>query len=611
MPNTSYTEAMKEAATLAATDTVILDTIEIAHPDIDSIYLVNDRVELTAAIGAPDGFLSLPGIAGNYASVLGSDITLPTDYLDARIVFGEAYRGSPNFDSSVIPLGQHSIVSGSPLYQSWYIATLPAGFIQMPVWDQSGVQSTFYSTALLPLDADGIRAVIRGTDDLDPSKASAQFFYTVDSGVTWVELDNRVYAATAAVITSIRQSTGAITIGERLDDSPNPFHGTIKLVELYGAAGETDLRLRVDFRVQAPGIVGGFTTDEGVPVTIETSAEYTGGGEGVTYYGGASLINPNTVDSLFDSDGAQWSYGTIAYSPEAMAMGDFTFQIDDITQDDWTNPTGTLFGQHRQLYQQVDQLNFHMRITRAFGINYIHLYLYDSVAHALPAYTSGGDLVVGQGESVSIRIVRYGSEIKFFVDYDDGAGFVQHGHTLTGVHTANTASETRDYDIGAFNQGHSSSFGGTLGRIRIWRDETQTNNVFDLNFASAPIDENVAKIIRTSSITYEPVGFKFKLPSITGNGVQDLSLEFSNVDRRVNDFIETIEASLDPVTVTHRVYLSGGDINSLPESDPPLQLTLSDIEISAFKVRARASFVNIVNKQYPTEYYDRERFPNI
>ena len=93
--------------------------------------------------------------------------------------------------------------------------------------------------------------------------------------------------------------------------------------------------------------------------------------------------------------------------------------------------------------------------------------------------------------------------------------------------------------------------------------------------------------------------------------MQDLSLEFSNVDRRVNDFIETVEASLDPVTVTHRVYLSGGDLNSVPESDPPLKLTLSDIEISAFTVRARASFVNIVNKQYPTDYYDRDRFPSI
>ncbi len=608
MPNTSYSEAMKEAATLAATDTVILDTIEIAHPDIDSIYLVNDRVELTAATGPGDGFLSLPGIGGNYASIDAADITLPTDFLDARIVFGEDYRSNPNFDSDVIPLAHHSIVTGS-VFQAWFLKVQPSGYLQMPVWDDSNVQSTFNSTTGIPTDADGIRGVVRGTDDLDPSKASVQFFYTTDSGVTWVELDNRVYATTAAVITSIKQATGPITIGERLDDTPNPFHGTIKFVELYGAASEADLRLRVDFRPLA-NASGSFTNDEGVPVTIVKPSQFTGGGDGVTYIGGASLVNPGTVDSLFDSDGVAGSYGTIAYSPTAVAMGDFTFQIDDITQDDWLAPSGMLFSQWAQIWPDPWTRNFYMQIAPVSGQNEITLYLFDTATGNTRNYTSNGGMVISAGESASIQITRTGSEIRFYVDYGNGAGFVQLGSTVTGAHTTVTTSETRDYDIGAFNGG-TTNFGGTLSRIRIFSDATQTTNVFDINFASVPVAGDAAEIIRTNSVSYEPVGFKFKLPSITGNGVQDLSLEFSNVDRRVNDFIETVEASLDPVTVTHRVYLSGGDFNSVPESDPPLQLTLSDIEISAFKVRARASFVNIVNKQYPTEYYDRERFPSI
>ena len=138
---------MKEAATLAATDTVIIDTIEIAHPDIDSIYLANDRVELTAATGPADGVLSLPGIGGNYASIDAADITLPTDFLDARIVFGEAYRSNPNFDSEVIPLAHHSIVTGSTIYQAWNLKVQSDGKLQMPVWDNSNVQSNFSSTA--------------------------------------------------------------------------------------------------------------------------------------------------------------------------------------------------------------------------------------------------------------------------------------------------------------------------------------------------------------------------------------------------------------------------------------------------------------------------------
>ena len=607
MPNTSYSEAMKEAATLAATDTVIIDTIEIAHPDIDSIYLANDRTELVAATGPGDGVLSLPGIGGNYASVLPADITLPTDYLDARIIFGEDCRSNPNFDGEVIPLAHHSIVSGSPIYQAWYLQLKTNGHLFFPAWDSSNVQSNFSSGVSIPTDADAIRAVFRGTDDLDTTKASVQFFYSRDSGTTWVELVNRVYAPTAATITSLKQATGKLTIGERLDNTPNPFHGTIKLVELYGAASETDLRLRVDFRDRAHNS-GSFTNAEGVPVTIVKPSQFTGGGDGVTYSGGASLTNPGTVNSLFDSDGVAGSYGSIAYEPSANGLSDFTFQVDDITDADWSSPGGYLFSQWQQAWGYANERNFYLYVHYTGGIG---ITLQDDATGSARNYISTAVVSVNQGASASIRITRTGSDMNFFVDYGAGVGFVQLGTTVTGAHTTVLPSHSTDYKVGAFNVNGDQPFEGTIGRIRIYSDATQTTNVFDLNFASVPITGGAAKIVRTNSVTYEPVGFKFKLPSITGNGVQDLSLEFSNVDRRVNDFIETVEASLDPVTVTHRVYLSGGDLNSVPESDPPLKLTLSDIEISAFTVRARASFVNIVNKQYPTDYYDRDRFPSI
>lgn len=596
---------MKEAATLANTDTVILDTLEISHPDISSIYLVNDRVELTAATGPGDGILSLPGIGGNYASVLPADITLPTDFLDARIIFGEDYRSNPNFDGDVIPLALHRIVSGLPIYQAWYLQVKSDGKMYFIAWDSSNVQSNFSSGVTIPTDADGMRAVFRGTDDLDPSKASVQFLYSRDSGTTWVELVNRVYAPTAATITSLKQTTGPITIGERLDDTPNPFHGTIKFVELYGAASETDLRLRVDFRPLA-NASGSFINGEGVPVTIENPSQFTAGGAGVTYAGGASLTNPGTVNSLFDSDGVAGSYGSIAYEPAANGLSDFTFQVDDITDADWSSPGGYLFSQWQQAWGYANERNFYVYVHYTGGIG---ITLQDDATGSARNYISTAAVSVNQGASASIRVTRTGSDINFFVDY--GPGFVQLGTTVTGAHTTVLPSHTTDYKVGAFNVAGDQPFEGTIGRIRMWSDATQTTNVFDLNFASVPAVGDTAKIVRTNSVTYEPVGFKFKLPSITGNGVQDMSLEFSNVDRRVNDFIDTVEASLDPVIVTHRVYLSGGDLNSQAENSPPLQLTLSDIEISAFSVRARASFLNIVNKHYPTEYYDRDRFPSI
>ena len=792
---------MKEAATLAATDTVIIDTIEIAHPDIDSIYLANDRTELVAATGPGDGVLSLPGIGGNYASVLPADITLPTDYLDARIIFGEDYRSNPNFDGNVIPLALHRIVSGLPIYQAWYLQVKSDGKMFFIAWDSSNVQSNFSSGVTIPTDADGMRAVFRGTDDLDPSKASVQFFYSRDSGTTWVELVNRVYAPTAATITSLKQTTGPITIGERLDDTPNPFHGTIKFVELYGAADETDLRLRVDFRDKAHNS-GSFTNDEGVAVTVQTTGNYatmenptlglnpyllfdaelsmggtleaatldlnpsvpssldviTAARTGVASYVDSSgfiqsavantvrvdnslgypaiLIEPSATNLLHyseDFNNSWWSKSASGTGVTPVVTPNYAFSPDGTqnaskivfnsgsgtSSSDWSLLTtsssttsinalythsiylkgavggekiflrGVAGSNYTEITLTTDWVRYEttetaqtasslmsMGIIQGLGsfINNSSVTIYAFAAqletgNVVTSYIpTSGSAVTRAEDNLSITGSAFsdffnGSEGTFYVEGVDRQSTGSSHPYIVGQSTSQffmykNAGSTSVVNLDGTNQaqvgsisenqlfraavsyktsgsvksisfngtsevdqpysgnfaatnilkighGYTDVFSGHFRRILFWPNHSDS-----LSSPTASVDLP-SNIVRTNSVTYEPVGFKFKLPSITGNGVQDLSLEFSNVDRRVNDFIDTVEASLDPVTVTHRVYLSGGDFNSVPESDPPLQLTLSDIEISAFTVRARASFVNIVNKQYPTDYYDRDRFPSI
>ena len=48
MPNTSYTDALKEVATLAPNGVAMLETLSISHPSAGSIYIVNDRQSLSA-----------------------------------------------------------------------------------------------------------------------------------------------------------------------------------------------------------------------------------------------------------------------------------------------------------------------------------------------------------------------------------------------------------------------------------------------------------------------------------------------------------------------------------------------------------------------------------
>lgn len=106
-----------------------------------------------------------------------------------------------------------------------------------------------------------------------------------------------------------------------------------------------------------------------------------------------------------------------------------------------------------------------------------------------------------------------------------------------------------------------------------------------------------------------PVNFDFTLPAATEDGFQSLNLTVDNIDRRASDFAEIAKTEEVPVVVIYRPYLS--DDNTAPQMIPPLQLFLEDIQITEMSVTGRATFMDIVNKKFPSEIYTRERFPSL
>ena len=64
-----------------------------------------------------------------------------------------------------------------------------------------------------------------------------------------------------------------------------------------------------------------------------------------------------------------------------------------------------------------------------------------------------------------------------------------------------------------------------------------------------------------------------------------------------------------PVEIIYRPYLS----TDLTQSQmiPPLVLYLKDIQITAAQIVGRATFMDVVNKKFPTELYTRARFPGL
>lgn len=118
-----------------------------------------------------------------------------------------------------------------------------------------------------------------------------------------------------------------------------------------------------------------------------------------------------------------------------------------------------------------------------------------------------------------------------------------------------------------------------------------------------------ATLETSEEVIFSPVWFNFNLPTASENGRQDLTLAIDNIDRIVSDFITLAKDYATPVTIIYRPYLST-DLTQ-PQRDPPLTLVLQDVNINTMQVSGKATFADVVNKKWPTEYYTRARFPSL
>ena len=78
------------------------------------------------------------------------------------------------------------------------------------------------------------------------------------------------------------------------------------------------------------------------------------------------------------------------------------------------------------------------------------------------------------------------------------------------------------------------------------------------------------------------------------------------------DILASIEGAMSSNTlieVIYRVFLSG-DL-STPQNDPPLTLTIFEINATPMKIRALAGFRDIGNKRFPAGEYSTEQFPGL
>lgn len=113
----------------------------------------------------------------------------------------------------------------------------------------------------------------------------------------------------------------------------------------------------------------------------------------------------------------------------------------------------------------------------------------------------------------------------------------------------------------------------------------------------------------TTSQAFEAVGFQIKLPDTGAKGLQELTVQIDNVDRRVLAFVSAAKALDGAVKFKYRVYLASD--TSAPQNDPPMDLSLIDISITELRVSAKAKFANILSSAFPKNIYTRRDFPGL
>lgn len=109
--------------------------------------------------------------------------------------------------------------------------------------------------------------------------------------------------------------------------------------------------------------------------------------------------------------------------------------------------------------------------------------------------------------------------------------------------------------------------------------------------------------------TFQPIPFEVLLPDRDGDGQQDLRISVCNVGgEMLNALRKASQAGRSPIKVYWTVYLNG---NTMPQYDPPLELVLTDVALSATQMTGIGSRYNIFDRQFPYVTYRPDTYPGL
>lgn len=111
------------------------------------------------------------------------------------------------------------------------------------------------------------------------------------------------------------------------------------------------------------------------------------------------------------------------------------------------------------------------------------------------------------------------------------------------------------------------------------------------------------------TVTFVACDFDLVKPEVNSNGIPQCTVEIDNVSQKIISAIEEVLGSTELLKGTFREYLST-DLSG-PQNDPPLHMDVMSIQADVFKIKAVLGFPNLLNRNFPTQSYDSERFPSL
>jgi hypothetical protein len=112
-----------------------------------------------------------------------------------------------------------------------------------------------------------------------------------------------------------------------------------------------------------------------------------------------------------------------------------------------------------------------------------------------------------------------------------------------------------------------------------------------------------------TQVLFQAIPFVVSLPAIDSGGQQDLQIAISNVGKVLMDAIEASNAAPEEsIKCIYRVYLD--QANDAPQSDP-IELAITDINVSMDAITAMATRADTLNRIFPSELYRTDLFPGL